>query len=622
MKKVTTKIKRKEKEQDPEKLLIEEVKRDFFKRQEERRKYEAQWQLNMNFLTGNQYCFLKNNGEIELSDKRFFWQQQEIYNHIAPIIERRLSKLQKVRPKINVFPASNDDSDIKTAKLSKKIINSICSKNEINVTISEATKWSEICGTSFYKVVWNSLKGETVAKLDTGFPLKSGDVEITAISPFEIFPESSSSQEIQNSRSIIHARAYHIDEIKNQWGVEIEGEQVNILTLKNVSELGFNTSYKVEKNYVVVIEKYEAPNVKYPNGRLIIVAGDKLLHIGEMPFINGVDGNRTFPFIKQVSIPRAGSFWGTSIIERLIPLQRAYNAIKNRKHEFLNRLSMGILTVEDGSIDVESLEEDGLCPGKVLVYRQGANAPRYMQNDSMPFDFTGEEESLMKEFANMSGVSDFASSHYTSKNLSGTALELLIEQDENKILITADSVKSAIKEMAKQILRLYKQFVKVPKLMKIVGDNGELEMFYFNSTDISSDDIVFESKNELSENLSQRSNVIFELLNSGLLSDENGKISNSMRAKVLELLGFGIWEGSYDLNELHAGRASKENYLFLEGENSEVLEIDDHKIHISEHTAFILGDNSIKKNKNPKLKEKILEHILEHKTFIQNENDI
>jgi len=277
---------------------------------------------------------------------------------------------------------------------------------------------------------------------------------------------------------------------------------------------------------------------------------------------------------------------------------------------------MGVLTVEDGSLDIESLEEDGLCPGKVLVYRQGTTAPKYMENDSMPFDFTKEEESLIKEFANMSGVSDFSNNQYTSKNLSGTALELLIEQDENKILITSDSIKNAIKEIAKHILRLYKQFVKIPKLTKIVGSNGELEMFYFNSNDISSDDIIFETENELGESNSQRRNLILELLKSGLLKDESGKLSNKMRAKVLELLGFGFWEGTRDLNELQASKASKENFMFIENKNSKISEIDDHEIHISEHTAFLLGGEVERKN-NSNLLNNILNHIAEHKNKLQ-----
>ena len=41
--------------------------------------------------------------------------------------------------------------------------------------------------------------------------------------------------------------------------------------------------------------------------------------------------------------------------------------IKNRKHEFLNRISMGVLTVEDGSVDLDNLSEAGLEKLKALA---------------------------------------------------------------------------------------------------------------------------------------------------------------------------------------------------------------------------------------------------------------
>jgi hypothetical protein len=103
--------------------IVKEVIDDFKKRQEERRSYEAQWELNMNFLMGNQYCAIGLTGEIEEYDKQFFWQEREVYNHIAPIIDSRMAKLLNLKPTMAVVPASSDEKDIKTAKLSKKIIN-------------------------------------------------------------------------------------------------------------------------------------------------------------------------------------------------------------------------------------------------------------------------------------------------------------------------------------------------------------------------------------------------------------------------------------------------------------------------------------------------------------------
>ena len=145
-----------------EEKLVNEVVEDFKKRQEEKRSFEAQWQLNMNFVMGNQYCGIGYNGEITDFEKQFFWQEHEVYNHIAPLIERRLAKLQRVRPTMTVVPSSGDEKDIKTAKISKKIVNSIYNKLNVYNVITEATKWSEICGTAFYKVIWNSAKGATL----------------------------------------------------------------------------------------------------------------------------------------------------------------------------------------------------------------------------------------------------------------------------------------------------------------------------------------------------------------------------------------------------------------------------------------------------------------------------
>lgn len=607
-----------------EEQIVNNVLEDFKNRQAERRSFELQWQLNMNFLMGNQYCQIGPSGEIEDEDKDYYWQQREVYNHIAPIIDARLSKLSNMKPSMTVVPASGDERDIKTAKVSKKIVNSIYNKLAVSGMINQANKWSEVCGTSFYKVTWNSAKGSLIGKNDLGKAISSGDVEITVCPPFEIYPESSSCADINDCKSIIHARAYHIEDIKNIWGVEVEGSDVNVFSLdnSNMSDafgfFGENKRYinGTRKDYAIVIERYEAPTVEFPNGKLTIIAGNKLVYLGDLPYINGNEGERCFPFIKQTSIEQPGLFWGVSIIERLIPIQKSYNTIKNRKHEFMNRLSMGVLTVEDGSIDTENLEDEGLSPGKVIVYRQGANPPSFMSFDKIPVDFSSEEISLLEEFTTVSGVSDLMTNSVTKyANLSGTALQRLIEQDDSRIACTAESLKEAIKTMGKHVLRLYRQFASIPRLSKIVGDNGEIEVFYFNSSDISSDDIVFETENEIGETTAQKRAMVFDLINAGLLQDENGKLSNRMRVKALELLGFGVWENAQDINELHLKRAASENLKMIEsGETISPLEVDEHDIHITEHTAFLLGGEFDKKaQKNPRLTEIILSHIRMHK---------
>ena len=174
----------------PNQKLIEEVKRDYIERREARRSLEAQWQLNINFMMGNQYSYIASNQTIREDEKEYFWQEKEVFNHIAPIVETRISKISSNTPSVTVVPASTDESDIESAKLSKEILNSVA--NRINLTDLEktATTWSEICGTAFYKIVWNTDTGRMVATDELGNAIREGDVQVEVVSPFEIFPDN------------------------------------------------------------------------------------------------------------------------------------------------------------------------------------------------------------------------------------------------------------------------------------------------------------------------------------------------------------------------------------------------------------------------------------------------
>ena len=391
----------------------------------------------------------------------------------------------------------------------------------------------------------------------------------------------------------------------------------------NLGGLGYdahiNKVSNVElENHCVLIERYVKPTKQHPNGRLTIVAGNKLLFDGELPYVNDELNGRTFPFVKQISNYMPGSFFGVSVVDRLVPIQRAYNAVRNRKHEYFNRSVMNVLAVEDGSVDTDSLEIEGLSPGKVLVYRQGSKVPEIMQNPKMTLNFDEEEERLLAEFKTVSGVSDMMTDSYANyTNMSGVALQLLAEQDVTRLSTAIDSTKLAVKIVAKYILRLYKQYAVMPRLLKISGANGDVQMYYWDQNEICSDDVVFDTSSDVNDSLVQRRTMLLDLIKQGLMFDEDGKFSHSMRRKCLDLLGFGMWENSVDLHGLQINRAREENISAVNNENMEIMSIDDHKIHIDEHTAYVLGGEIKTKLNSKKIQEKIIKHIEEHKKLLE-----
>ena len=119
--------------------IVEEVVADYLARREARRSLEAQWQLNINFIMGNQYSYIAANGGINQDTKQYFWQEKEVFNQIAPIVETRISKICSNTPNVTVVPATTDEADIESAKLSKEIINSVSSRLNLPDIVKTAT---------------------------------------------------------------------------------------------------------------------------------------------------------------------------------------------------------------------------------------------------------------------------------------------------------------------------------------------------------------------------------------------------------------------------------------------------------------------------------------------------
>lgn len=594
--------------------LIAETVNDFENRRKMRTIYERQWELNLNFYAGNQYCDLNLRGELTDEDDGYFWQEKQVFNHIAPIVETRLSKFSHISPIVSVRPKSDDDEYITGAKLSEKAIADLFLKNDISKTVKRVTEWSEICGTGFYKVVWSNQGGLIIGEYNNE-KVFEGDVKIIPVSPFEIFPDNLSYENIEDCFSIIHARSMRVKDIKEKYGVTVMPEETDVFTLNSYEKSKIKE--KVSDS-ALVIEKYEKPSADFPLGRLITVSNGKLLYYGELPYINGENEERTFPFIKQECMTNVGRFFGTSVVERLIPIQRSYNAVKNRKHEFINRLTMGIMMVEDGSVDIDDLESEGLPPGKVLVYRQGSNTPKMMTGLTMPNDLNEEEQKLLNEFIVISGVSDVSSSSVNAGLTSGSALEILVEQDNEKLLIPVERIRKSYIEISKQALRLYSQFLSGVRVIKSLDENGKVHLYYFDKSALNSDEVFIQGENELLYTESQKKELLFKLYESGLLSDEDGMIRPIIKEKMLNLLGYKDLDYSKGLSRLQEEKAKGENET-IRKEGLNIEEIDDDKIHIEEHSRYIFSEYS---ELNEKEKNNLFNHLKQHKERLITHSEI
>ena len=106
---------------------------------------------------------------------------------------------------------------------------------------------------------------------------------------------------------------------------------------------------------------------------------------GYLKRITEKDNNENFDDFDEIIYDDNG------LVDMLIPCQRSYNALKGRYAEYINRLSTGVIVVEDGSADIDELVEDGIASGKVIVYRQGSVPPTISYTDPKVLETINEQ---------------------------------------------------------------------------------------------------------------------------------------------------------------------------------------------------------------------------------------
>ena len=603
-------------------------KKKFEELREERMPIELRALLVMNFIAGNQFCdIVQETHSIKQFARRYEWESREVFNKMAPIFEARIAALTAVQPAPYVRPATGESSDMASAKISVAVARDIEEYNDMQNLRARAVAWAEICGTSFIKTTWDTEAGDDVGSDELGY-VKSGYVRKDLVPMFEFFPYSATAPGIERLRGCIHAKAFPVEEVNEKYNVALRGGTVDVFSMSltgvGYGGLGFrNTSPTVEKtekkDQVVVCELMELPSKRFPKGVVITWAGDTLLEFKEMCYYVGERNTPSLPYEQYTCVTNPASFWGDSIMWRLIPLQRAYNAVRNKKFEALNRKAIGNLAVEDdGYTTKEELEEEGTFPGKVFMYPRGGQPPKFIHDSISTSDFDAEEVRLSAMFVEISGLSQFASHGAVQSGIeSGSAIEKIREQDTARISLTIGNINRAAVRGFKIGLRLCRQYAQGPRIIRMVGANDEVAVKYWFASQLTSDDVIIDKETTAMQSAAERRQTIRELLQYRLFDKE---IDKKTRMQILRAMNFGDWENIDAREKLHTNRALRENEKIKAGMVPVAKEYDDHDLHMDEHDRQCLESEWEElSEKDPELEARMEAHKSMHKQFIQKE---
>ena len=601
--------------------LAADVEAEYRRRRQERRGLELKWRLNQRFLAGDQYCDVAEGLEEIIScggDRT----GRAVYNMIAPIEETRLSKLGRAQPGLTVRPQTDEAADITAARTATKLLKTAFDTQNMPRLQMEAARWAELCGCAFYKSVWDPHAGLPLGVTGEGEVIREGDIAAAVVPAYEIFPECCWRDGLESQNSLIHARVYTTQEIKKRWHVSLPGRTLNIYGAETALARadGMFARDETLEDAELVLEYYQRPDESFPQGRHVTVAGGRVLHDGPLPFRNGECGGRDFPFVQQLCLSAPGCFFGGTVIERLIPLQRDYNAVINRINEHTARMTAGNLLAEQGSLVNEALLDEGFQPGTVIEYRAGSTPPGWLHVSEVPVTLMERLALLRRDFNEISGVSEMArASSVTGQVSSGIALDILREQDDTRIALTGRHIRRAIQQLGRQWVRLLREFAVAPRITRTAGeDAGDMALIIWSGSDLSSDDIAVDTDTELSNTPAQRRQLALELMNAGLFLDpDTHQLSRENRARLMEIFQFGHWESAVAVDELHKTRARREQLELLGGAMPALMAVDNHALHIAEHTRFALGAEFRRlQQEKPALAQALLLHIEGHRALM------
>jgi hypothetical protein len=146
-----------------------------------------------------------------------------------------------------------------------------------------------------------------------------------------------------------------------------------------------------------------------------------------------------------------------------------------------------------------------------------------------------------------------------------------------------------------------------------VGSNSIAHAIVWSNEDINSFDIEYDTENELILSSEIERERFIETYNLGVFTDEQGRIPQRIKRKMLEYMRVGNYGDIMNIDDLYIEQAQRENIFFTRGVIPTVSVFDYDDIHIEEHKRFILQMKyHVLKMSKPEYAANMEQHIQNH----------
>jgi hypothetical protein len=539
-----------------------------------------------------------------------------VINKLKPYVRTLLAKLTSDMPQPSVIPNTNEDADVRAARIGDKVIEGLSNKLEFDRVLTELKLWTIICNRAYIHVYWNEeASGAIVPPQDNGDtdasdPANGPDGEVSEESEKELGSTLEAEGDVvMECVSPINCRPDPLYWNREKWRWFVYGDEVDAETIEEKYKLKSGSirekSQVLDTAYDIDLQDEQDVIIAQPDkemditGRTVIwkelwtpkfyifMAGGKIVDygpnsFGEIPFFLTED--RLIP----ISTYEKEFSYNESLIKDAIPIQREYNRQASTMSTALDRASkLKVLTPMGSLLSKKQFVNDY---GVFIDYNAHAGEPHQMKLEPFPMEMPQYKADLEREMQSVLslGPASFGQLPERASHASGTLVNLLLEQDDVILNPLLNAINYTVSKAWRLALLLVQENYVEERMLKIVGDDGVEDIIKFKGSDLHNNtDVRVISQAGLPRSRALRIEYIMKMREAGLLLDDRA---------TLEMLEFGNADKIFKDNLVHERRAYRENRLISEQPQidpnltvSWVYPMEDHATHLKIHLRDRLG---------------------------------
>ncbi|ASZ73168.1 portal protein [Arthrobacter phage GurgleFerb] len=565
------------------------VKTKYLKAKQDHVAIHNQWYLNMEFFKGNQYCSISRSGRI-IKAPSVPGRVRMVINRIRPTVRTEISRMTTQKPIAAVVPASAEDEDIIAAEAAESLWEYVSQTKGFDDAMDDSAFWTSICGVGYVRNYWDESAPTTDKTESENLDLK-GDFDFSAPTPFHILVPDLMEKKLQRQPFVFHVYTMSIEEVKARFGDQLDPEKEpttvstnEIFETRHLNHVSSEQSAKPDS--CLVIETWIKPGATnlFPDGGMVILVDDSVVYCSkEFPFSHG-----EYPYVKIDGVP-SGAYYGSSVIEDLIMLQKEINRNRSQIIEARNASTKAGYFVQEGSVDPDKWTSK---PGQLIPIKPGFTPPTPIQIPPLPGFVDKDHENLLRDFEDLSGQHQVSKGSAPSGVTAATAINFLQERDDSYMAPVYKSIERATENAARQVLQLVVQYWSVPRLIKAVGLDQTFSTQFLTGADIKNGtDIRIQVGTSMPTSKAAMRAFITDLMNRGFVPPDKG----------LEMLDLPNMRAYYQLVKVDENAAKRENMKLANTDPQEITAARENATQQKEMYLDSIGQDEEMARANPSL---------------------